>query len=75
MQEPEHTAERAIAGLVATSTILTARSRTSGENMFVVLLIGLNPTQELEPPTHPARFTCLAPITFAQPWTTLISAV
>jgi hypothetical protein len=34
----------------------TARSRTSGENLFVVLLMMLHPTQELEPPADPARF-------------------
>src|SRR5690606_15433505 len=38
------------------STIRTARVRTSGENLFVVLLIRLYPTWELEPPTDPARF-------------------
>ncbi|SIS78693.1 hypothetical protein SAMN05878426_1041, partial [Phaeovulum vinaykumarii] len=31
-------------------------SRTSGENLFVVLLMMLHPTQELEPPAKPARF-------------------
>ncbi|MHA6326982.1 nucleotidyltransferase domain-containing protein, partial [Roseivivax sp. CAU 1753] len=34
----------------------TARSRTSGEYLFVVLLMMLHPTQELEPPANPARF-------------------
>src|SRR5690554_1711283 len=38
------------------STIRTARVRTSGENLFVVLLIRLYPTWELEPPTVPVRF-------------------
>jgi hypothetical protein len=38
-------------------TSRTARSRTSGENLFVVLLMMLHPTQELEPPANPARFT------------------
>lgn len=33
----------------------TARSRTSGENLFVVLFMMLHPTQELEPPANPAR--------------------
>ncbi|MCR9074331.1 MAG: hypothetical protein NXI18_21995, partial [Alphaproteobacteria bacterium] len=37
-------------------TSRTARSRTSGENLFVVLLMMLHPTQELEPPANPARF-------------------
>ncbi|MEP4445057.1 MAG: hypothetical protein ABJ059_16665, partial [Hyphomicrobiales bacterium] len=35
----------------------TARSRTSAENLFVVLLMVLHPTQELEPPANPGRFT------------------
>src|SRR5690606_19469974 len=43
------------------STIRTARVRTSGENLFVVLLIRLYPTWELEPPTVPVRFTPLGP--------------
>lgn len=34
----------------------TARSRTSGEYLFVVLLMMPHPTQELEPPANPARF-------------------
>ncbi|MCR9257675.1 MAG: hypothetical protein NXI16_16445, partial [Alphaproteobacteria bacterium] len=38
-------------------TSRTARSRTSGENLFVVLLMMLHPTQELEPPANPERFT------------------
>ena len=38
-------------------TSRTARSRTSGENLFVVLLMVLHPTQELEPPANPARFS------------------
>jgi hypothetical protein len=38
------------------NTSRTARSRTSGENLFVVLLMMLHPTQELEPPANPARF-------------------
>ena len=33
-----------------------ARSRTSGEYVFVVLLMMLHPAQELEPPTNPGRF-------------------
>src|SRR5690606_27796883 len=35
----------------------TARSRTSGENLFVVLLMMLHLTQELEPPANSVRFT------------------
>src|SRR5690606_11152033 len=38
------------------NTNRTARSRTSGENLFVVLLMMLHPTQELEPPENPVRF-------------------
>ena len=33
-----------------------ARSRISGANLFVVLLIQDPPSQELEPPANPARF-------------------
>ena len=39
------------------SARLSTRSRTSGENLFVVLLMMLHPTQELEPPANPERFT------------------
>ncbi len=38
-------------------TIRTARSRTSGEDLFVVLLMMLHPTHELEPPANPVRFS------------------
>lgn len=38
------------------STIRTARARTSGENLFVVLLIMAPLSQELEPPAIPGRF-------------------
>ena len=38
-------------------TIRTARSRTSGENLFVVFVMMLHPTHKLEPPANPARFT------------------
>jgi IstB-like ATP binding protein len=41
-------------------TSRTARSRTSAENLFVVLLMMLHPTQELEPPANPARFMATA---------------
>ncbi len=37
-------------------TIRTARSRTSGANLFVVLLVMAPPSQELEPPTSSGRF-------------------
>ena len=37
----------------------TARSRTSGENLFVVLLMMLHPPQKLEPPANPGRFSHL----------------
>jgi hypothetical protein len=39
--------------------IRTARSRTSGENLFVVLLVIAPPSQELEPPTNPGRFRAM----------------
>lgn len=39
------------------STIRIARSRTSGANLFFVLLVQAPPSQELEPPTNPVRFT------------------
>ncbi|MCK0096222.1 methyl-accepting chemotaxis protein, partial [Yoonia sp. F2084L] len=38
------------------NTIRTARSRTSGEYLFVVFVMMLHPTHELEPPANPARF-------------------
>lgn len=34
----------------------TARARTSGENLFVVLLVMAPSSQELEPPANPGRF-------------------
>src|SRR5512140_3705519 len=34
----------------------TARVRTSGENLFVVLLVMAPSSQELEPPANPGRF-------------------
>jgi predicted lipid-binding transport protein (Tim44 family) len=37
----------------------TARSRTSGENLFVVLPLMAPPSQELEPPANPGRFTMM----------------
>ena len=36
-------------------TIRTARSRTSGVYLFVVLFMMLHSTHELEPPANPAR--------------------
>lgn len=41
------------------NTIRTARSRTSGEYLFVVFVMMLHPTHELEPPANPARFSPL----------------
>jgi hypothetical protein len=38
------------------STSRIARSRTSGENLFVVLLMMAPPPQELSPPANPGRF-------------------
>src|SRR5690554_3150855 len=49
------------------STIRTARVRTSGENLFVVLLIRLYPTWELEPPTVPVRFTAIKSLEASSP--------
>src|ERR1700721_2636021 len=37
-------------------TIRTPRSPTSGENLFVVLLVIAPSSQEMEPPANPARF-------------------
>ncbi|PZU79107.1 MAG: hypothetical protein DI530_09420, partial [Sphingomonas sp.] len=39
--------------------IRTARVRTSGENLFVVLLVIDPSSQELGPPTNPGRFNLL----------------
>src|SRR3546814_13936715 len=39
------------------TTIRTARSRTSGENLLVVLLITDAPSHKLEPPGNPGRFS------------------
>src|SRR5271167_2856283 len=39
------------------STRRRARLRTSGENLFVVLLMAAPPSQELEPPANPGRFS------------------
>lgn len=39
------------------STIRTARARTSGENLFVVLLVMAPSSQELRPPAKPGRFS------------------
>ncbi|HEY0124076.1 MAG TPA: hypothetical protein VGC14_20410, partial [Rhizobium sp.] len=38
------------------STMRMARLRTSGENLFVVLLMMAPLSQKLEPPANPARF-------------------
>ena len=54
------------------STRRTARSRTSGENLFVVLLIVLHPTQELEPPANTERFSLYM---FSEPYYTLSAAL
>ncbi|TAU73865.1 hypothetical protein ELI07_30100 (plasmid) [Rhizobium leguminosarum] len=35
----------------------TARARTSGENLFVVLLVMAPLSQKLEPPANPGRFS------------------
>jgi hypothetical protein len=38
-------------------TIRTARARTSGENLLLVYFVMAPPSQELEPPINPGRFT------------------
>src|SRR5436305_12370535 len=49
-------AQRCGCSLSCSSTIRTARARTSGENLFVVLLVMAPSSQELEPPANPGRF-------------------
>ena len=39
------------------STIRTARRRTSGENRFEVFFVMAPPSQGSEPPANPGRFT------------------
>src|SRR5262249_42196405 len=39
------------------TTIRTARARTSGENLLLVCFVIAPPSQELEPPINPGRFT------------------
>jgi hypothetical protein len=61
-------------------TSRTARSRTSGENLFVVLLMMLHPTQELEPPANPERFSDADGVSYSfgpkgRPEITLTSAI
>src|SRR5262245_62924613 len=41
------------------TTIRTARARTSGENLLLVCFVMAPPSQELEPPINPGRFTML----------------
>src|SRR6202789_3947232 len=43
--------------MLVIQTIRTARARTSGENLFVVLLVMAPPSLELEPPANQGRFT------------------
>jgi len=43
--------------LLPFKTIRTTRSRSFGEYLFVVLLMMLHPSQVLEPPANPERFT------------------
>src|SRR6476620_4880239 len=49
-------AQRDGCSLASSRTIRTARARTSGENLFVVLLVMAPSSQELEPPANPGRF-------------------
>src|SRR5215207_8075821 len=44
------------------NTIRTARCRTSGENRFEVFFVMAPPSQGLEPPANPARFSCRPPL-------------
>jgi hypothetical protein len=39
------------------TTIRTARARTSGENLLLVCFVMAPPSQELEPPINPGRFS------------------
>src|SRR5262249_31722557 len=39
------------------TTIRTERARTSGENLLLVCFVMAPPSQELEPPINPGRFT------------------
>lgn len=48
--------QRALCGPALSSTSRRARLRTAGENLFDVLLMMLQPTQELKPPAIPVRF-------------------
>ena len=50
------------------SLVRTARPRTSGENLFVVLLVMAPSSQELEPPINPARVTRVLPPLSTLPW-------
>ena len=43
-------------GTVSFGGTRNARVRTSGENLFVVLLVMAPSSQELEPPANPGRF-------------------
>src|SRR5580658_10548901 len=52
----DNAAQREACSASCSSTIRTARSRTSGENLFVVLLVMAPSSQELEPPANPGRF-------------------
>ncbi|WP_407674611.1 surface-adhesin E family protein [Novosphingobium terrae] len=45
----------------------TARARTSGANLFVVLLISAPLSQKLEPPANPARFIAWVKTEFKTP--------
>ena len=44
------------AGDLNQAVFRTARSRTSGVYLFVLLFMMLHPAHELEPPANPARF-------------------
>jgi hypothetical protein len=60
-------AQREGCSVARSRTIRTARARTSGENLLVVLLVMAPSSQELEPPANPGRFivpTARLPPTF-----------
>ena len=57
----ERAAQREACSASCSSTIRTARSRNSGENLFVVLLVMAPSSQELEPPANPERFIFVTP--------------
>jgi hypothetical protein len=64
----KHDARREECSCSWSSTSRTARSRTSGENLFVVLLMVVLPAQELDPPANPVWFIPANPVRFNEPF-------